>query len=442
MAYSSGTRLPFECASKLGHLKVIESEWVNALIKDFETNDLMDMYDFDGQLWQNFDASTVSPLKHIWVSDGSYVSVTENKKEVAFVKTALMTIEQNKIAAIDKEFPHPILMQDIMQESALFHATVFPLKNIKSSKGNIYNTVRNIIFDSMKCDEDGIYFETLKWIAYKKWNGKKENSPSFECPHCGKKIENGIEYDKDRSTCPFCHKEVLLTDMIGFHLDMNEDNAPIAVASSYMLVMELLMLFTVIRLHWSNRDKSLVSNTLYIKDGPLTLGKQYSKLVPAIRSFLQFGKEQNRPIHIMGCEKSGIYFEHLSVISKFADFSDGKMKYAVLNHGYIRREIQRAPDHINPYGSRTNWGEKVFVILDNNTHMTLNIPTGEYDPDDSFPCTEDIIGLKRILATLPSLISRKYEGALYPIELVNGIASMSNYPSAKILQDFIRDAIQ
>ncbi len=31
--------------------------------------------------------------------------------------------------------------------------------------------------------------------------------------------------------------------------------------------------------------------------------------------------------------------------------------------------------------------------------------------------------------------------ALYPIELVNGIASMSNYPSAKILQDFVKDMI-
>lgn len=85
-------------------------------------------------------------------------------------------------------------------------------------------------------------------------------------------------------------------------MDMNEDNAPSSVASSYMLIMELLMLFTVIRLHWMNKDKALVSNTLYIKDGPMTLGRQYSKLVPCIREFLQFAKDEERPIHIMGCE--------------------------------------------------------------------------------------------------------------------------------------------
>lgn len=442
MAYLSEGRLPFESASKLGHLKVIENEWVNSLIKDFETNDIEDNDNYDESMWNEFTLESEEPLRHIWVADGSYVQVTENKKELAFVKTALMTIEQSKIAAIDKDFPHPILMQNIMTDSALFHATVFPLKNLKSSKGNIYNTVRNIIYESIKNDEGGLYFETLKWLAYKKWSGARSNSPNFECPHCGKKIEDGISYDLDMSICPFCNKEVFLTDMIGFHLDMNEENAPIAVASSYMLIMELLMLFTIIRLHWVNKDKKLVSETLYIKDGPMTLGRQYSKLVPSIREFLQFAKTENRPIHIMGCEKSGTYFEYLSKISKFVKQQNDRIKYAILNHGYIRKEIQRAPEHVNPYGSRTNWGEKVFIVIDRNTHMTLNMATGEYKPDDDFPAEKDIIGIRRILATLPSLISRKYEGALYPIELVNGITSMSNYPSAKILQDFVRDAIQ
>jgi hypothetical protein len=38
---------------------------------------------------------------------------------------------------------------------------------------------------------------------------------------------------------------------------------------------------------------------------------------------------------------------------------------------------------------------------------------------------------------LPSLVSHKFEGWLYPVELANGIASMSSYPSATILQRFL-----
>ncbi len=430
-----------EKASKLGHLDVIGSDWVNSLIENFETNDLFDGSNFDNSIWKEYDPSSAQPLRHIWVVDGSFVTVAENNKELAFVKTALMTIEQSKIERIDKDFPHPVLLQDIMRDSALFHATVFPLKNIKSAKGSIYDTVRHVIYDSMKKDEDGLYFETLKWLAYKKWSNEKSNSPEFFCPHCGRKIESGLNYDVDTGICPLCNKEILLTDMIGFHGDMNEDNAPTSVAIAYMNIMELLMLLTVIRLHWDNQDKTLVTDTLYIKDGPLILRGQYAKLVPNIREFIQFARESGRPIHIMGCEKSGNYFDYLSVVSKFVHCNENTIKYAVLNHGYIRREIQRAPDHVYSFGAKTNWGEKVLVVLDENTHFVLNLTTGEYSPENSFPGFDDVIGAERILSTIPSLVSRKYEGALYPVELVNGIASMSNYPSSKILQYYVRDKL-
>ena len=68
--------------------------------------------------------------------------------------------------------------------------------------------------------------------------------------------------------------------------------------------------------------------------------------------------------------------------------------------------------------------------------MVLNVSTGNYNSAGSFPSAKDLIGLPRILATLPSLVSHKFEGALFPVELANGIASMSSYPSARILQRF------
>ncbi|MDQ4678444.1 hypothetical protein RCF13_01765, partial [Stenotrophomonas maltophilia group sp. RNC7] len=109
-----------------------------------------------------------------------------------------------------------------------------------------------------------------------------------------------------------------MTDMLGFHLDMIEDSAPDSIASAYMLILETLMIFTPIRLLWNYVDKKLVSNTLFIKDGPLSLSSQYSKLVPNIREFLEFAKIQGRPIHIIGCEKSGKFFDHLMSIEQFA----------------------------------------------------------------------------------------------------------------------------
>jgi hypothetical protein len=441
MPYGQGSRLLGESASKLGHLAVVQSEWVKALITAFEATTL-EGSDLSGTVWTSFAPEEVIPLSRVWAVDGSYVSVRSEgtpAREVAFVKTALLAVDRARLDAIDKENPHPLLLQDVLTGSAIFHATVFPLKNIRTSLGSNYDAVRHIIRDSMRIDEEGAFYETLKWLSYQKWRSPPTQSPAFNCPHCHSEIQNGLPVDADDGICGGCGRTVFLTDMLGFHLDMDEASAPDSVPSAYMLIMEVLMLFTAIRIFWSHSDLSLVSETLFIKDGPLTLRSQYSKLIPGIRAFLQHAMDQGRPIHVIGQEKSGAFFDHLGSIARFASphTKDEPMSFAVLPHEYVRREVYRSPDLENPYGKRTNWGEKLFVKLDPGTYMVLNVPTGNYVASGDFPQATDLIGLGRILATLPSLVSRKYEGALFPIELANGIASMSSYPSAKILQRFI-----
>lgn len=48
----------------------------------------------------------------------------------------------------------------------------------------------------------------------------------------------------------------------------------------------------------------------------------------------------------------------------------------------------------------------------------------------------NLIGAERIFATLPTVLSSRFEGALLPIELAHGVASLSTYPSAQILKIF------
>src|SRR5262249_24753968 len=167
----------------------------------------------------------------------------------------------------------------------------------------------------------------------------------------------------------------------------------------------------------------------------------YSKLVPNIREFLQHARDAGRPVHVIGQEKSGTFFDHLASIVRFTPpHNRGEsLYYAPLTHEFVRREGYRSPDLSNPYGSRTNWGEKMYVKVDPGAYMVLSVPTGNYLPDNDRPRHDDLIGLPRILATLPSLVSHKFEGALYPVELANGIASMSSYPSAAILQRFLEN---
>ena len=165
------------------------------------------------------------------------------------------------------------------------------------------------------------------------------------------------------------------------------------------------------------------------KDGPLSIRAQYSKLVAPIRRVLSFARDHGHPVHVIGQEKSGRFFEHLELIGRNAP----EKSIFIPNDRYIKEEIQHRPISGAPYGKDTNYGAKVFVKINNYHQMVLNIPTGEFVEN---PKLSNFIGFKNIFATLPIILSNKFEGALLPVELANGVASLSTYPSAQILKIF------
>lgn len=442
MPYQRGSRLAGESASKLGHLEVLESELVKELVQQFEYPEKQEN-DPSNTIWTEYiNANSEKPLRLIFAVDGSLQTVQSTSmpvRELAFIKTALLRLDPNLIEKLDPEYPHPLELKKMMAESGLYHSTVLPLKNI-SIKGYEKNldAVRRIIYDSMRDPRlERQPYETLKWLLYRKWSATPTVSPDFECPDCGF-IVPGLPIDADTCSCPSCNSQLYATDVLGFHMEMFDDAASQGIVSSYMLIHETLLLFSAVRYFWEN-NKKLLSEALFIKDGPLTLRSQYSKLVPGIRDFLQYSKTQGIPIHMIGQEKTGAFVDHLSMIQKFAapHHKKDRATFSVLSHKYIREEIQRSSEKDTHYGSRTNYGEKVFVKLSPYHSMVLTVPTGNYGNSADFPKSEaDLIGFSRIMATLPKIISHLHEGALLPIELANGVASLSSYPSAKILKIF------
>src|SRR5206468_7962644 len=137
-----------------------------------------------------------------------------------------------------------------------------------------------------------------------------------------------------------------------------------------------------------------------------------------------FAKDDKRPIHVIGQEKTGAFVDHLRSVVRFTPphARGERLSYAVLTHDFVRKEVYRSPDLANPYGMRTNWGEKVYVKIDPGTYMGLNVPTGRYDSSGESPEPADLIGIDRILATIPSPVSRNFDGAVFPVGLANGIA--------------------
>ena len=429
MPYQGGKRLTGEQASKLGHLEVIKSELVNELIAQFEERDPAAVE--SPAEWEHI-AADEKPLRLIFAVDGSKQTIQSDfppYKELSFIKTALLRLDQHAIEKLDPVAPHPMALRDIMSDAAMYHATVLPLKGVRIRGQNNYDAVRKIIFDSMRdASLNAEPYETLKWLAYEKWDDKKKPSPKFGCPHCSEEVA-GLNFDADEGSCEHCGGHLYLTDMIGFHLEMSEETAPDSVAAAYMLIHETLLLFTGIRFFWDAGKYGVLSNALFIKDGPLTLRSQYSKLAIPIRNFFEFSKQKGIPVYVVGQEKTGAFVDHLEIIARHASPDT----VFAPNNEYIRKEIQHRPERSEPYGSRTNYGNKVFVKFGQYHHLVLSVPTGEYADTDSLKV---FVGLDKILASLPAILSHRHECALVPIELANGVASLSNYPSAAVLKLF------
>jgi hypothetical protein len=134
---------------------------------------------------------------------------------------------------------------------------------------------------------------------------------------------------------------------------------------------------------------------------------------------------------MIGQEKSGAFFDHLQLIGKNAPVGS----IFIPDNNYIRNEIQHS-NLTGVYGSDTNYGAKTFIKINDYHKLVLNIPTGERGEFVQNPSVSKLIGINNIIATLPKILSNRFEGALLPIELANGVASLSTYPSAKVLELF------
>jgi hypothetical protein len=429
MPYKAGERLPAERTSSLGHLDVLKSELVKKLCKSFEEPGQSSIP--TSCSWEAM-PTMGQPLSLVFGVDGSMQvieSETPPYKALAFVKTALLRVDQVALSTIDRESPHPLALRDILADSALYHATVLPLRHIVILGMSVYDAVRQIIFESMRdASLDSEPFETLKWLIYQKWdkNGNRD-LPPFECPHCEYQ-KTTLPFDADIGRCPNCKGELNVTDMLGFHQEMAPDSAPETVATAYMSIHETLLLFTGVRYFWE-KNKEVLKNCLFVKDGPLSIRAQYSKLVAPIRRFLAFSRGQGYPVHLIGQEKTGAFADHLQLIGNNAPLQS----LFIPGNQYIKEQIQHRPNRGAPYGKDTNYGAKVFVRISHYHQMVLNISTGEYVEN---PTLSNLIGAEKIFATLPTILSSRFEGALLPIELAHGVASLSTYPSAKILKIF------
>jgi hypothetical protein len=196
---------------------------------------------------------------------------------------------------------------------------------------------------------------------------------------------------------------------------------------------------------WDLKPQAL-SEVLFIKDGPLAFFGQTSPLSQPMRELATFLGVQPDPtgepgatcslLNVVGLEKSGAFVEHAIQIDDRLDPNTA----LILTTDYIYRYIVPGdPLSQDPYGKNTYWGGKlIYKAADGNIYVAT-VPTGQFNPT---PVFADFPNLAEILSIVGKLRCSMYDNALIPIALVNKLVSLSDFPSARILETFARAQLQ
>ena len=428
MAYTSSGKLPFERASKVGHIKVIKEPHIQRLVEAFESVDNASQEQV-GSLSGHLDLSDCGELENVVAVDGSYIPIPneiKNHKRLAFFSVSTVVLQRREIEAMQAS---PIIdPRDLAKRLEDSHETLswaLPLAGISVPGQTLIETIRKLIDEFFQ--HSGLY-PTLQFLLSREWLPSYEMTAYMGCIKCGRDIT--LPRSKLYFACPYCNQHHTLADYLQLVQSQPDDWAREEVVKMLMGVAENLYL---LRFLVNYRDKPLIlRRTLFLKDGPLLLSSQLARLVPAVREFLRYLSKAGHQVHVVGTEKTGELVDHVPLIREVL-LKPGD--YFLPSVRYLQERLKGVVFDRDSYINRVSYGSKVVVRLGHEHTVAFNVPTGEYllEPEEG-----ELYGFQKSMALLSRMLSSAHENALVPLVLANSVASISSSPSADILETFAR----
>lgn len=425
MAYTSSGKLPIERASKLGHVKFIREPRIQRLLEAFERTDNAPD-DVLGEVSGHLDLAATGEIENVVAIDGSHVAVpnvVHNHKRLAFVSVAAVVLSRRAVAELranpivdPRELKH-------LQQQVHSHVAVLPLAGVALPGETVVQTIRATIDDVLRYTD---LYPTLQFLVGREWLHDYAGEEHMECLACGDVFP--LPRSRRVFLCPHCGERHTLADYLRLVQGPPEDWAREEVAIGLRNVLETLLVLKFLQLY---RDRPIVlRRTLFVKDGPLLLRAQLSRLVEPIRAFLAYLHQQGRRLHLVGIEKAGALVDHTplmrDVLREPGDFFLPSVRY-------LQERIDGVPFVEATYRNRVHYGSKVVVRLGRDHLLAANVPTGEFL---LVPKAEDLYGFPEAMAVLSEMVSYAHENAVIPLVLANTMASISMRPSSDILESF------
>lgn len=477
------------------------STGLKILLKDQKLKEMLKISQFikTDTEFDRIDQFVVSPqkldtnrVKRTFVVDGS-------KVEVPFVEGSLASLSifninqcvvdlKNVQDYLKEMFPHPSMFDKIKEHLNVLFFT--PLKGMETEKLNEAEFFRYVVYEHIRQIENPILdwlkknnyevqevetvFETFVRLTEKGQRGIK-NIPC-PCPVCrksGRSIEFKNFYDKNTDVmqyeteckCSFDAKPLYITDLLGFHALLTNENGYESLTTQIMLVMEKLLLINTLRILKINGLTDIINESAFIVDGTLGFFSHASWLTsPTVSEIADIKAESN--LLLFSIEKSGQFLNHLKQVNdnynlqytsyKNYGYTENKFEDPSLKNGmmffldeeYIKTYIKNFDEAGGFYGEKNYFGKKVFYKNKNGGLFVINLAFEDerdkvmYDGRNTDERRAMVKRIEDIAMILDNFASQEYANAISLLSMANqGAAISSSYMSKQLVNSFVSSII-
>lgn len=433
---------PFERASKTSHTNIINDTTVQSFLSKCKIPPYYkEIDDKDIELLM-LEEPTKNPIKNIITIDGGYTNVFVKEdfpsSTIAFFQFgALFFKHQDLLDLKEKPFIDPEDFSKLQNIQRI--KLVVPTKGIAlDGEIDFISSVRRTIYEFFTSQpERNGFMDALKWLIFEEYSSS-DNSKIWHlatCPHCSVGVDiqrKNIQSDYT-ITCPHCGEKIYLTDILRLHEVIDNELGAGGILGYLTTAVEQIIIVYLIK-QMLNIRPSLLSQTLFVKDGPLAFFGQTANLHKPMRKLMTF-LNQHHSIYLVGLEKSGSFVEHAVQASK-------KMlpkQMLLLGNSYIYKYIIPGNGRDSePYAISSYYGHKVIFKSEHNNVYVATIPNVQAMVE---PQIGDYININEILYNITALKCDLYYNSLVPIVMANKLVSLADHPSSDLLKTFAQEKI-
>lgn len=441
MAYNSfNGKRPIEYASKINHSAIINSLEIQNFLNSCQGTGL-DVGKLILPKANDIKYGLPKNIKRIFAIDGSYNETFLNAKfpsvSLAYFNIGVLAFDMLDYEELKADqIVDPEKVKKLKEVSK--NCFAIPTNNLlKNGADNFLDSVRisiNDIFSNKvnSCLKRDSLNDILQWILFEEWDKNLTNYIKIKCPNSN--CCNDIEFKKGEhiKICPYCKKEIFLSDYLTLYSLVNEVSGASGIVSFFCSVVEQLYIAEIIR-HFYNQDIKILSEIVFIKDGPLAFFSKTFKLCEHFRHLFTYLDSIKAKIYLVGLEKSGTFCEHANLIKDRLN----KGQYYIFNEEYIRKYVE--PQITKTiYGSNTYYGKKIMFKTEADDILIAVLPVKDYQAENN---AVDLIGAEVCLKTISKLRCNMYDNSLVPISIINKLVSIAALPSANILKNFSKRLI-